>query len=107
MMRRFRQIASCRSRNGPRVPVVHCHQIGRTEEEVDVVRRERRLALMEIEFEFNQARSMLLARSVRPARWMKIVSTKPQRDQSPTFTARAACAAARRATGTRYGDALT
>ena len=28
-------------------------------------------------------------------------------DQSPTFTCSAACAAARRATGTRYGEQLT
>ena len=65
---------------------------------------------------------MLVACSVWPLRWTKIVITigsaaqvrgsalspesEPER-QSPTLTDSAACAAARRATGTRYGDALT
>src|SRR5262245_16748706 len=35
------------------------------------------------------------------------VLVNENRDQSPTFWASAACAAARRATGTRYGDELT
>ena len=41
------------------------------------------------------------ARSPEPGAWSLV-----QR-QSPTFTCSAACAAARRATGTRYGEALT
>src|SRR5262249_55597752 len=35
------------------------------------------------------------------------VGVRVDPDQSPTFTWSAACAAARRATGMRYGDALT
>ena len=66
---------------------------------------------------------MLVACSVWPLRWTKMVIIQDRgaqvtadrgladlsltRHQSPTLTASAACAAASRATGTRYGEALT
>jgi hypothetical protein len=58
----------------------------------------------------SQLRSMLVTGSVFPSRWTKIVFTpgtlEPWNLYSVAF-AIAACAAARRATGTRNGDALT